>query len=423
MKNIIRKITPKLIISLYHMILPFWGALIYNFPSKKIEVIGVTGTNGKTTTVNMIHDIFKEAGYQTAVLSSIKFQIKDQEYPNMLKMTMPGRTTIHKFLKQAVNNKCQYAIIEVSSEGIKQFRHLFLNFKTAVITNLSPEHIESHGSFNNYKKTKGKLFKKTTENHILNLDDKHKDYFNSFQARNKLGYGIKFKETFNGTKVIADNCETNNQGISFSVNNTKFKLNILGEFNIYNALAAISTGLAYNISLETCRRALNNSKTVPGRMEIVASYPLRVIVDYAVTPDALEQLYKTIKKNFSQGKIIAVLGSCGGGRDKWKRPILGKIASEYCHEIIITNEDPYDEDPMQIINSIAQGVENKKIVHKILDRRQAIRKALSLAEKEDNVVITGKGCEPWMCLANNEKIPWDDRQIARQELDKIIEKG
>ncbi len=399
------------------MAMPFLGAVFYFFPSRKIKVIGVTGTNGKTTTVNMISEIFEKAGYKTSFLSSIKFQIAGEEKQNMLKMTMPGRFAIQKFLKESVNKKCDYAILEISSEGIKQFRHLFIKFDMAVITNLSPEHIESHGNFENYKKTKGKLFELTKNCHVINIDDKNYNYFSGFPAKNKIFYGINNNTKQNQKTIKAKNIEVSGKGLFFEIEDVSFRLNLLGDFNVYNSLAAISVGNFYGIDLEICQKALKEFGNVSGRMEEVVSSPFRVIIDYAVTPDALEKLYQTLQKIFSPPKIIAVLGSCGGGRDKWKRPILGEIAAKYCDKIIVTNEDPYDEDPVEIIDDVLKGTGKNAL--KIVDRREAIRKALTFAKKEDIVIITGKGCEPWMCVANNKKIPWDDRKIAKEEFDKL----
>ncbi|MFH1582318.1 MAG: UDP-N-acetylmuramoyl-L-alanyl-D-glutamate--2,6-diaminopimelate ligase [bacterium] len=397
MKELIKKIIPLFLLSWYHFGLAFLGAFFYRFPSRQLKVIGVTGTNGKTTVVNLTANILEEAGFKVASLSSVRFKIGDKEKENTLKMTMPGRFKIQKFLKDGIKTGCKYAVLEISSEGIKQYRHKFINFEVAVITNLSPEHIESHGGFENYKKAKGKLFSSTKKVHIVNIDDKNSDYFLSFNANKKYTYGWEKGD--------------------INTKNTNFKLPLIGRFNIYNALSAICVGLSQGISLEVCQKALEKSKGIPGRMEEVISSPFKVIVDYAVTPDALEQLYKTIKETFSPSKIIAVFGSCGGGRDKWRRPILGEIASKHCQEIIITNEDPYDEDPMEIINQVAKGMERK--AKKILDRRKAIKEALQIAKQGDIVIITGKGCEPWIMEAKGKKIPWDDRQVAREEYAKL----
>jgi len=309
---------------------------------------------------------------------------------------MPGRFKIQKFLRQAVNSGCQYAILEVTSEGIKQHRHRFINFEAAVFTNLSPEHIEAHGGFENYKETKGKLFQTTKNIHIVNLDDENAKYFLQFPAKKKYTFGM-------------------NQG---DINNKdiKLQLSLIGNFNIYNALAAIGVGLSQGISLETCKRAVENVKGIPGRMEEVVSQPFKVFVDYAFTPNALEKAYQAIKDNFQPKRMICVLGACGGGRDKWKRPVLGEIAAKYCNEVIVTNEDPYDEDPMKIIDEVAKGTNGK--ARKILDRREAVRESLKSGQSGDAVIITGKGCEPWI-IEKGKKIPWDDREIVKEEMAKL----
>lgn len=397
MKELIKRFIPSFLLSWYHLGLAFLGAVFYGFPSKKIMVIGVTGTNGKTTVVNLTTGILEEAGFKVASLSSVKFKIGEKERENALKMTMPGRFKIQKFLRDAVSNNCRFAVLEVSSEGIRQHRHKFIDFEAAVFTNLTPEHIESHGGFENYKKAKGELFKEATGVHVVNIDDKNAEYFLKFSAKKKYTYGW-------------DKGDIN-------AKNTSFNLPLIGAFNKYNALAAICMGLSQGISLEVCQKALEKAKGVPGRMEMVISEPFKVIVDYAVTPDALEQLYKTIRELFSPRRIIAVFGSCGGGRDKWKRPVFGEIAARHCQEIILTNEDPYDEDPMEIIDQIAESAGSK--ARKILDRREAIREALILAQPGDVVAITGKGCEPWLMGAKGKKTPWDDREAAREEFTKL----
>ncbi len=397
-KNLIKKIFPPFLLDFYHYLMSFIGAFLYDFPSERIKVIGVTGTNGKSTVVEIIVKILEEAGFRVASLSSIKFKIGDKEWPNTLRMTMPGRFFIQRFLRKAVNSGCKYAVLEVTSEGIKQYRHRFIDFEEAVFTNLAPEHIETHGSFENYRATKGKLFEATKKIHILNLDDPNINYFLKFPAERKYTYGL-------------------NQG---DINNRNLQLNLrlIGNFNIYNALAAISVGISQGINLETCKKALEKIEKIPGRMELVISKPFKVFVDYAFTPNALEKVYQILNnlkpKTYNlKPKTICVLGACGGGRDKWKRPVLGKLAAQYCNEVIVTNEDPYDEDPMDIINQVAAGVEER--AKKILDRREAIREALKMAKENDIVIITGKGCEPSICIAKGKKIPWDDRQVAKEE--------
>ena len=408
-KKILRKVTPHFLLNFYHWLWAFLGALIYGFPSRKLIVIGVTGTSGKSTTIDFITRILEEAGHKVASTSSIRFKIADKEWKNEMKMTMPGRFVIQKVLKQAVDAKCKYAVLEVTSEGIKQFRHKFINFHTAVFLNLTPEHIESHGSFENYRAAKRELFKATKNLHIINADDENAKYFVDIPAKEKYLFGIKN----NLADLRAQHISSKNGSLNFSANNEEFTINLLGDFNVSNALAAISVGILQNISLEICKTALHKVTGIPGRLEVVAKDPFWVVVDYAITKEQLEASYKSL-----QGRpLVCVLGSCGGGRDAWKRPVLGKVASQYCKEIIITDEDPYDEDPLEIMQQVAEGVGQKP--HSIvLDRKEAIKKALEIAEPKDTVIITGKGAEPQMALANGKIIPWDDRQIVRDELSK-----
>jgi len=397
-KSLIKKILPSFLISFYHFLLAFFGALIYRFPSKKLKLIGVTGTNGKTTTTEMIVEIFEKTGKKIALLNSIRFKIGEKEEINKLRMTMPGRFFIQRFLKKAVKKGCQFAILEVTSEGIKQHRHRFLDFKVAVFTNLAPEHIEAHGSFEKYREAKGKFFKATKEIHVINAEDENSDYFLKFPAKRKITYGLKKGD--------------------INLENTKIKLKLPGEFNLYNALAAISVAISQGIDKDFAIKVLEEFRGVPGRMEEVISKPFKVIVDYAFTPNALEKVYFTLlnEKIRANSQLICILGACGGGRDKWKRPVLGEIAARYCDKVIVTNEDPYNEDPWQIIEQVASGTKGK--AKKILDRREAIRTALKLAKEGDIVVITGKGCEPSICV-KGKKIPWDDREVVKEEFKNL----
>ncbi|MFH1938349.1 MAG: UDP-N-acetylmuramoyl-L-alanyl-D-glutamate--2,6-diaminopimelate ligase [Patescibacteria group bacterium] len=429
MKNLLRKVIPSFLMNWYHFILAFLGAVIYRFPARKLKIIGVTGTNGKSTVVHLISQILERFGYSIAAASSIEFKIKNMVWENDLKMTMPGRFKLQKFLHQAVQDNCEYVVLEVTSEGIKQNRHQFIGFDSAVLTNLTKEHLESHRGFDNYKKAKAKLFKslKSEGKSIVNLDDSNAEYFLQFPAEEKWTYSIDNKQQIENN-VNGLSFSSNQNGISFKVQNEQFNLNLLGKFNGYNALAAISVGITEGISLDKIKIALEEIKGIPGRLEIVIKEPYTVIVDYAHTPDALEKVYQAVKE-ISQGlpngetsKIIGVLGAAGGGRDKWKRPEFGKIAEQYLDQIIITNEDPYDEDPQEIIDQIAQGIENKQ-AEKIIDRRKAIHYALKSAQDGDVVIITGKGCEPWMCVANDKKIPWDDRLVVREEFQSFKERS
>jgi UDP-N-acetylmuramoyl-L-alanyl-D-glutamate--2,6-diaminopimelate ligase len=396
LKSSVRNLIPEWLLNWYHWLWTFFGALAYGFPgllrqgfggqgrNKTMKIIGVTGTSGKSTTVNFISAILEEAGYNVASVSSIRFKIGKKEWTNPYKMTMPGRFTIQKFLRQAVNAKCDFAVLEVTSEGIRQNRHKFIRFDTAVFNNLSMEHIESHGSFENYRNEKLKLFRVTKNRHVINGDDENAKYFLDVPAKEK---------------------------ISFSPKDAHVELSLQGDFNKANAAAAIAVVKSYGVGMKHYQSALEKIKSIPGRMEIVSEHP-KVVVDYAHTPEQLEQVYKSFKNQ----KLIAVLGSCGGGRDKWKRPELGKIAKQYASKIYITNEDPYDEDPMEIINAVAATAGSKAEI--VPDRKEAIQKAIASAGENDAVIITGKGSEVWMVVAGGKKIPWSDKDIALAALSK-----
>jgi len=414
MLNILRKITPKFLLSWYHFLWSFFGAVFYGFPARNMIVVAVTGTNGKSTTVDMISRIFREEGFPTASLSSIRFQIKDKEWQNKMKMTMPGRFIIQKFLKDAKNAGCTHVVLEVTSEGMLQHRHRFIPFHTAVFTNLSPEHIERHGSFENYKKTKGNLFALIKDVHVINADDEHTPFFLQFPAKEKRLYSV-LGYAEGSLATTAHRVQEEKTGVSFTVEQVEFRLKLLGVFNASNALGAIAAARSEGISLEVCKRALETMQVIPGRMEEVISSPVRVVVDYAFTPAALKKVYNTLKP--PAGKLICVLSATGGGRDTWKRPVLGKIAFEICDIIIVTDEDPYEEDPEKIMDEVIAGTNGK--AEKVVNRRQAIAKALSLAREGDTVVITGKGSEDSIAVKGGKKIPWDDREVVREEWTKL----
>jgi UDP-N-acetylmuramoyl-L-alanyl-D-glutamate--2,6-diaminopimelate ligase len=326
-------------------------------------------------------------------------------------------------------------VIETTSEGIKQYRHSGIDYNAAVFTKLTPEHIETHGSFENYKKAKGRLFGalKGKGVSIVNLDDEHAAYFLSFPANEKWVFGIKSQASniqypiSNIQRLTTTDHQLSSKGAKFTVEledqKYHFKTQLLGEFNIYNCLAAIAVGLSQKIKIEVIQKALEKMPPVSGRMEVIydKKRDLTVIVDYAHDPAALENVYKTLHETCNmkhETNIIAVLGAVGGGRDKAKRPKLGALASQYAKYVIVTNEDPYDDDPMEIINQVEQGVKadaKRKINHnywKILDRKQAIKAAIDLSAPGDLIALTGKGCEEVMATAKGF-IPWDDRKVAR----------
>jgi UDP-N-acetylmuramoyl-L-alanyl-D-glutamate--2,6-diaminopimelate ligase len=410
-KKIIPKKVFKILQPAYHYTLAILSALIYRFPSKKIFIIAITGTKGKTSTVEIINAILEESGYKTAISSTLRFKVGKISEDNTYKMTLPGRFFLQKFLRRAVNAKCQYAIIEITSEAAKQFRHKFVYLDALVFTNISPEHIESHGSFENYLNAKLKIAKALEKSPkkerfiIANKDDKFGDNFLNIDVSEKHGYSIRDVEPYTLKK----------EGLEFELDGNKIISKLSGKFNLYNILSAVVFAKTQNINTETIKRAIEKFGGIAGRMEkIDIGQDFNVIVDYAHTADSLEKVYEI----FQTSRKICVLGSTGGGRDKWKRPDMGSVASRHCSQIILTDEDPYDEDPEEIVNDIKKGI-TRQIVEIIMDRREAIKKALSLAKTGDTVIITGKGTDPYIMGANGKKTPWSDSNITREELEKI----
>ena len=431
MKNFIKKLIPRPLLNFYHWKLALLANIIYGYPSKKMTVIGVTGTTGKSTTVNLIAKVLEAAGHRVGLTSTFNYKIGDKEWINDTKMTMPGRFRLQKMLKQMLKSGCSHVVIETSSEGIVQYRHVGIDYDLAVFTNLSPGHIESHGSFAKYKEAKGKLFKslaktkrKDKKISVVNLDDKESGYFLKFWADQKWGFTTNYQSSItnhNLNRVIAKDISLESWGSRWLVNDTRFDLHLVGLFNVYNALAAISVGLSLSVDINQVREGLEKIEKIDGRLEEISEgQDYKVIVDYAHEPKSLTNVYQALKPTVS-GKIIAVLGSCGGGRDKARRPVLGKLAAQFAEQVIITNEDPYDEDPMVIIDQVAEGAKEagKELgqnLFKILDRKEAIRKAISMAQPSDLVIITGKGAEQCIMGKNGKRIPWDDRQVVKEEL-------
>lgn len=441
-KFLVKKIIPPFVLSWYHRALAIFAMYLYGRPSERLIVIGVTGTNGKSTVVNLIAKILEEAGNKVGLTSTVNFKIAGKTWLNDKKMTMLGRFQLQKLLKKMVRAGCKYAVIETSSEGIKQYRHLGINYDVAVFTNLTPEHIESHGSFENYKKAKGKLFAHLSQSKnkvikglripkamVVNLDDQHCSYFLSFPAERKLGFTIQEKENQAvRTQVRASNIRLSESGSYFEALGQEFHLNILGDFAVENALAAITSGQHFKIDTREMKRALESIRYIPGRMQLInQGQNFKVMVDYAPEPYSLKRVYKNLDL-IPHKRLIHVLGSCGGGRDKARRPILGRIAGEKADIVVVTNEDPYDDDPMQIINEVAAGAQEKgkrdgENLFKILDRREALKKAVFLAQVGDLVLATGKGAEQAICVADGKKIPWDERKVLKELLGELTSRS
>lgn len=386
---------------LYHFVLACAGAMRYGFPSKRIFVIGVTGTKGKTTVLELLNSILESAGKKTALLSSIAVKVGDDRRKNTSDLTMPGRFFIQRFLHQAAMSGCAYALLEVTSQGVAQHRHRFIEWRQAVLINLAPEHIEAHGSFEGYRDAKLRFLlyaQKKGAKIFINKDDGSAGYFLKALGRTAYGY-------------------SKDDARIFPAQSNRF---FQADFNRENIAAAAALAEHIGVGTSIIEKTIREFPGVPGRMEFVQKTPFAVVVDYAHTPGSLEAVYKALKGvNPKPKKLICVLGSAGGGRDAWKRPVMGKIAARYCDTVILTNEDPYDENPAGILSEIEAGFSQIPNNHfKILDRKEAIEKAVSLAGKGDTVVVTGKGSELWLHKAHGEKISWDERAIVEEILKK-----
>jgi UDP-N-acetylmuramoyl-L-alanyl-D-glutamate--2,6-diaminopimelate ligase len=401
----------------YHYLLALIGALRYHFPSKEITVIGVTGTKGKSTVVELINAIFEADGKRTALAGTIRFKLGEKSERNMYKMTMPGRFFVQKFLREAVNAGCDVAILEMTSEGAKQYRHKFIHLDALVFTNLSPEHIESHGSYEKYVAAKLQLVraleasKKRPRFMIANSDDERGEEFLAVKVEHVLPYSLKDLELHT----------LNKEDLSLVLEGATIRVPLVGLFNVYNALAAITTTRVLGVPIKTISKALAELQPIKGRVERFkspknAERKITAIVDYAHTPDSLEKLYQAFPKESK----ICVLGNTGGGRDTWKRPEMGRIAGEYCDRVILTNEDPYDEDPEKIVHEMARGIDNESKLTIIMDRREAIRTALQDAPDGSVVLISGKGTDPYIMGPHNTKMPWSDAKVVQQEMSALF---
>ena len=401
----------------YHFLLALAGAVIYRFPSKALIVILVTGTKGKTSTAEILNSILEAAGNRTALLGTLRFKIGERSERNMRKMTIPGRFFVQRFLRGAVQAECSHVILEMTSEGAKQFRQRFIDMDALIFTNLSPEHIESHGSYEAYRDAKLSIAKTLTHSSkqkrfmVANNDDKEGALFLAMKHVTPIPY----------SQTDVDLVRADDTGIELIFKGKNISSPLPGVFNAYNIIAAATCADALGMPLDAIVLGIEKTREIEGRMQRVddgRSFP--VIVDYAHTPDSLEAVYIAYKNH----QNICVLGNTGGGRDKWKRPIMGSIAEAHCAHVILTNEDPYDEDPQVILDEIALGMKTKK-PEIILDRREAIARALTLAKETRNaaVLITGKGTDPYIMGPNGTKLVWDDRDVAREELARTLPKA
>jgi UDP-N-acetylmuramoyl-L-alanyl-D-glutamate--2,6-diaminopimelate ligase len=392
-------------------------------------VIFVTGSKGKTTTTEVINTLLENGGYRTALSSGLRFKVFDRSIQNKYKMSVPGRGILQKFLRHAVREGCDVAIMEMSSQAVLDHRHRFLFPNALVFTNLEPEHIEAHGSYENYVEAKLKLAQavKKSPKHkkaiVANLDDKEG---RKFVARS-------YSHTTNDCSYSIDS-ETsrlyNKDELRFTYRKIRYTSSLKGLHNLSNILAAIKIAEFMKVPSSIQVEALAKLNGVRGRLEEISESSklgFATYVDYAHTPESLRAIYNT----FSDKTIIGVLGNAGGGRDTWKRPKMATIVEEYCDHIILTDEDPYDEDPRAIVDEMYQAIEDKSKVLIEMDRRKAIRQGLEQAlrqaqskQKQDVVLlVTGKGTDPFIMRATGEREPWDDATVIREEIEKLMANG
>lgn len=431
MLEFLRKIFPDThpIRLLYHKAVAIVAAIYYRFPSSRLRVIAVTGTNGKTTTCSLIAQILEAAGHKVGVTTTVYFQVGDRKWTNLTKQTTQGRFELQRMLRQMVDEGCSHAVIEASSHAMIQSRLWGVNVDTAVFTNLTRDHVEYHGSMDAYKEAKGMLFDKLNRSgrksgvskvFVVNEDDPASEYFLEFRADQKYTCGIQ-KGIYVARNISAT---PNGSRFEYSIPNGKAEINLPlpSRVNVYNAVCAATVAVSEHIALETIKHALDNVKAVPGRMEAVDAGQLySVIVDYAHAPDSLQTLIDMFRP-MTTGKLTLVFGATGGGRDKGKRPVMGQVADKGVDNIILTDDDPYTEDNIGIIEQVASGIERGEgdRFWKIPLRREAIRLALAMAKEGDTILIAGKGGEE-VQVTKDGVLPYDDRQIVRELLSRQID--
>ena len=389
----------------YHFFQALVCAIYFQFPSKKMEVIGVTGTDGKTTTVNMLYHILNSSGKNVSMISSISAKIGKKDYATGFHVSTPSSWQVQKYLKEALDAKSEYFILEATSHGLDQNRLAFIDFKIGILTNITHEHLDYHKNWHNYALSKLKLLKNSKKK-IANLDDASFDL-----VRKKI----------NG-KILT---YSKNKKADVNLKNFPVKLNIDGDYNLSNALAAYSAAASIGISKQQILKALSNFKGIKGRLDSVdLGQNFKVYIDFAHTPNALKNALTTLRSKAQKGgKLIAVFGSAGA-RDSKKRPMMGTIASEIADVIVLTSEDPRNENPYQICEQIAKGIKNK-IVNKdyfiIINRTQAINFAIDLAKDNDTVGLFGKGHEKTINIQGKEH-PWDEVKTAQDAIKKRLKR-
>lgn len=391
----------------------------YGHPARHLRVIGVTGTNGKTTTVNYLNEILKEAGYKTAMFSTATIEVAGDARRNDLNATVASTARMQQFFRSAKRAHVNFVVMEFPSHAIHQHKLYGVPVEMAVMTNLTQDHLDYHKTMEAYAEVKGRLFAREPKFIVLNRDDEWFDYFDQFPAgAQKITYG-KHKDA----EAHIDRVKLYRKGTEATVtidNQTKLELatNLPGEFNVYNMTAAVAAAYLLGVKLDDIVEGVANLEAVPGRFErVVENQPYDVIVDYAHTPDGLEKLL-TAAREITKNRVLLVFGATGD-RDKGKRPIMGEIAARLADRIFLTDEESYNEDPAKIREMVYQGIEQVKggamKTTEIADRHDAIEKALQVAGKGDTVLITGMGHEVYR-IVNGKRIPWNDSEVVKEIL-------
>jgi UDP-N-acetylmuramoyl-L-alanyl-D-glutamate--2,6-diaminopimelate ligase len=398
--------------------LSFLAANYYNNPSKKLKLIGITGTNGKTTIASLLYQMFKKAGYKVGLLSTVKIMVDEVEYKAT--HTTPDSLTINQYLDEMVEVGCEFCFMEVSSHGIHQKRTESLHFEGGVFTNLSHDHLDYHDTFAEYRDVKKSFFDSLPKSAfaITNVDDKNGVVMLQNTVARKRTYALKTYADFKAQVL-----ENQLSGLVLKINNDEVWTKLIGSFNAYNLLAIYGVALELGIESNEALRLLSELESVSGRFQfIISESKITAIVDYAHTPDALENVLKTIEDIRTKNEQLITIVGCGGDRDKTKRPIMANIAASLSDKAIFTADNPRTENPQTIIEEMEAGVEgqNFKKTISILDRKQAIKTACQMANPGDIILIAGKGHETYQEI-NGVRHDFDDMQIV-QELLKQLEK-
>lgn len=403
----------------WHKSKAFLAATLNGFPARKLTVIAVTGTDGKTTTVSMIAHILAESGIRVGALSTAFLRIGERIEWNTTQKTSPSPFLIQRFLRRCRGAKCTHVVLEASSHGLVQGRLHWTWPAVAAVTNITPEHLDYHGTMERYRADKGILFQmlRGRGTKVLNRDDASFPLFSKIPSAGTL--------TFSGTSEDADfssqDIMETAQGVKAVLRTSApllpLSLKLIGTFNVENALCAIACAHACDIGIEQAARSLASFPVVPGRLErIDEGQPFRVYVDFTVTPAAYEKTLTTLRRTMSAGQRLLVLtGSCGD-RMREKRPQVGRLCSELADEVVVTNEDPYTEDPRKIIDEVFGGIDQHRCsAHRIFDRREAMSFLFGKAQLGDVVILCAKGADTTMMTARGQ-IPWNEREIARELL-------